>query len=184
MTIILDWLGPFTFTDLLNEPTPSKLEVPGVYLWIEKRQEWEQISYVGKATGRPGLLARQRKHYSNLIGGRYTIPEHFREGRQRWIPNQYPEDADILSDVEEFILLVRHAFHYGDHIKIFLAPLPHLVSEKLKVVERNLLYDLQPVGTAPGTKTIPKEKLQIQHRNAGWLRGAIKRNLNDKLVTV
>ena len=177
--IILTWYGPFSARDLLKENTNiQQFKVPGVYIWIEKLPVKERLSYVGKATGNPNLISRQRNHYANTIGGRATIPKEFRDNDQAWVPNQYSGDTDVLLDYRKFVGLIYDAFQYVEKIHIYLAPLPQYSPEFLKVIELNLLYDLKPSGTIPGTKTPPKEKVKVQHKNAVWYSHSVREDIN------
>jgi len=181
-TIELVWFGPFSFRDFIEESERVKdFKVRGVYLWVEKGEAGEErISYVGKVSGEPNLLKRQRDHYANLIGGGWTIPGGFRSGKGKWEPHQYPENVGTVLSCDKFVELVRAAFQYVQCITIYLAPLGQLSSEVIGAVERNQLYDLKPTYTNPGTKSEPRQRLRIVHKNARWYTEDVKRYIRNQ----
>lgn len=183
--IDLVWSRPFGFSDFVTIPEKLKdFMSAGIYLWVEEHPDGEQLSYVGKATGKPDLIQRHQQHYSNYIGGRYTIPARFRSVENDWIPGQYPNNSNIVLDVERFVALVREAFEYTKHIKIYLAPKPGLNGQQLAVIERNLLYDLTPMGTIPGTKSEPKNRIKIIHKHATWCSEDVRRHIRNQPMIV
>ncbi|MEX2257288.1 MAG: hypothetical protein WD672_01140 [Woeseia sp.] len=168
MTINLDWLGPFPLQDFftVNE-LKRKFAVPGVYIWIEDTPTGEHLSYVGKASGSPPLFIRQQQHYANMIGGLYTIPKCYRSADFDWVPDWSKSDvAETLLDSDRFHQVVDDAFAYASHCAIYLAVLES--AGQTKLIERQLLYDLQPTGTRWGKSTLPGVPLSITHHNAIW----------------
>src|SRR5262245_53001658 len=112
-TIELVWFGPFSFRDFIEQSEQVKHHnIPGVYLWLERGVGGERISYVGKAGGTPNLIQRQQEHYANFIGGRYNIPGSFLDGKEGWVPGQYPQNSEIVLNYEQFVELVRAAFKF------------------------------------------------------------------------
>src|SRR5690242_18255150 len=79
--ILLEWSQPFSFKDLiLNEQLKADYNKSGVYIWISPKKPSSsemEIAYVGKASGKPSLWARQIQHYKFQISGLYKIPENY-----------------------------------------------------------------------------------------------------------
>ncbi len=186
--LTLDWHGPHRFSEFVsNSRLRDQFNTPGVYLWIETSPSGgKQLSYVGRAISR-SLSRRQLEHYANQIGGLYTIPEEFRASEREWMPNWEKPEASILLNQGEFIKVVHDGFQYANAVEIYLCPMPSemdIKADDIKAVERNLLFDLRPIRTKPGTKTEPKRKLFIQHRNPGWLAPEIREHIKNDLLFV
>lgn len=181
--LTLDWSGPHTFWEFVsNSHLRDQFDKRGVYLWIETSpSRVKQLSYVGRAISR-SLSRRQLEHYANQIGGLYAIPKEFRESAREWMPNWKNPDPRILLDEGEFIKVVSDGFKYAKAVEIYLCPTTSEMD--IKAVERKLLFDLRPTRTKPGTKTEPKRKLFIQHRNPGWLAPEIREHINNESLFV
>jgi hypothetical protein len=170
-TIELNWEGPFTFESLLKPGCKSddpehprrKYNCAGVYIWETGDEENgdREVHYVGKATGSPSLWLRQCDHYIYQIGGRYLIPAEFTSNSKEWRCDfKDPEVIETLFDEIAFKKVVSDGFNYSKLIRIYFAKID---PGKVGVVERNLLYDLRPPYTKPGTKSEPKDRVKILH---------------------
>ena len=173
------WEGPFEVETLLRHPEcrrPDPLATkrhdhryrkPGVYLWTEPCQIGgtpdQVVSYVGKAE--KDLWERQWVHYFYQIGGQAVIPESWREDKNAWGVNyDCPEMHEVVFTYDKFITVVADAFKYIKDSRIYLSP----YCENTGVLERNLLWDLQPKRTTRNTKSQPGTRLTIIHHNAVW----------------
>ena len=172
MEIILDWRGPFLPKSFLDEKDPQP--TPGVYLWLADFHGKKWVEYVGKASGSPTLGRRQQEHVSNTIGLKYTIPAQVRDADEDWKPGIYPENKNQLLIKSTRESLVDEALRYLDSMTFFLAPMEAKDRKLLGIVERNLLWALQPRSTVPGTKTPPPTPIDIKHRNASWASGSFE----------
>ncbi len=159
----------------------AKEGVRGVYMWVCSIGNRCWIDYIGKATGSPTLIRRQQEHVENQLGLRYRIPKEFMPGDEDWVPGVYPKNTAWLLDPHKRALLIDAARTYLDASTVFLAPQPEMSSQELRLLERNLLWDLQPLGTTPGTKTPPKEQQDIVHVNAGWYSEALENKFQREI---
>ena len=64
--------------------------------------------------------------------------------------------------------LVKAAIEYGSAVEIYVAPCPDYDSERIKLIERTMLYDFQPRSTSWGTKSESILKPLLVHKNAQW----------------
>jgi hypothetical protein len=176
--VFFRWNGPFTFQQLLtSEALKAEFSRPGVYLWVEPRENGETISYVGRATGTPNLWTRQADHYSNFIGGRYRIPREYRRNEQAWeLDFNRPSVIETLFNLPKYQEVVEDGFAYAQRIRIFLCPLDAAV---VRDAERNLLYDLCPTETKWGTLSRPANRLHIIHTGASWASAEVRRRIRD-----
>lgn len=183
--IVMDWEGPYKLSEFFIDPAmKDKYDRPGVYLWIEELPNGKKrLSYIGRATGRPTLWKRHLQHYAFLVGGLYTIPKEFRRSYKDWIPDWTKEEAaaTILS-VEKFLNVVEEGFRYAVACSIYLWPSKPDVDVRL--IERNLLYDLQPTSTIWGTKSEPVTRLNIRHREPAWLSPEIRDHIKNDVLFV
>lgn len=176
MEITLKWIGPFKFSELLTlNPKLDALKKPGVYIWTDSVDGPVKLTYVGKAEGNPHLLERQRQYFSRLIGGLSSIPLRFREGETDYVPmggKSYNKAGLALITNEQTFCdqVVKKAFAYSKKCLVYCAPVdpesaPEGVPPKdlIKRIERNLLWDLKPIGTKWGAATEPKNPLTIHH---------------------
>jgi len=179
-TIRLEWSGGYSFKELFFDGEyRSKFCTPGVYLWLEPAEDRDRILYVGRATGAPDLWNRQWSHYVSYIAGHYQLPEIARPGRGSWEMN--PCNRAVLEtvfDEASYVQLVRDGFAYASRISVYLCPLS---VDVVRRVERQLLYELQPSGTKPGTRTPPEECLKLVHHRVGWLR-RLDQSSHNRLV--
>ena len=179
--IKLRWEGPFTCSELLRSTDNKKqFSVPGVYLWTDTRivenESRDVLTYVGKASGSPTLWYRQADHYFHIISGYYKIPAQYRVCKQPWgLDYNKPESFDVLFDLERYQQLVREAFASASQMRIFLCP----CDLDVKVVERNLLYDLCPTDTTMGTKTEPPQPMAFVHQDAKWATKSVREQIRD-----
>lgn len=186
--LMLNWFGPYSLSDLLlgngegREETIKEFCRPGVYLWtdfrdIEEGKQQEVISYVGKASGAPTLWQRQAEHYLHLIGGYYKLPKAWsppgwKSNNGSWAANfGDPDVLDVLFDQSKYLGLVKKTFEYATQVRIHLCP---YAAERVKDIERNLLYDLRPKDTTWGTQSEPTRRLWIEHHNANWATPVIR----------
>ena len=171
LAVTLDWEGPLTCRDFIEQvPAVEKYKcTSGVYLCTEQQGATTVLTYVGKAAD---LWTRQVQHYMNQISGQAIIPKDFCSDGQAW-DALYKHDRfrAIVSDVERFRQLVTDAFRYVQHVRVFLCRRP---AKEVRVLERNLLYDLQPRDTKWGRETVPSVRIDIRHRNALWVSPEIR----------
>ena len=166
----IEWEGPFRIIDfLINQKyLKENFRFPGVYIHTTMYPDGtEKLTYVGKATGSPSLFIRQQQHYASLIGGLYQIPKEFRTSDIDWIPNWEKHEAEkILTNKDAFKVLIDECYNYAQARNVFLAV--NKWGYSVKEIERNLLYDLNPIGTNYGTKTRTNNPIDIIHVNALW----------------
>lgn len=182
--MIMDWEGPYKLSDFFtNSALKQKYRKPGVYIWIEELPDEKRLSYVGRATGRPTLEKRLQDHYANCVGGLYTIPKEFRRSGVAWIPDWNVEDtiATLLS-LNKLLTIVEDGFRYASVCHIYLWPATP--DTDVKLIERNLLYDLKPTGTIWGTKSVPANRINIRHRSPHWLCKEIRERINNDSLFV
>jgi len=181
--IVMDWEGPYKLSEFFIDPAmKDKYDRPGVYLWIEELPNGKKrLSYIGRATGRPTLWKRHLQHYAFLVGGLYTIPKEFRRSDVAWIPDWTMEEtAATLLSLEKFLNIVEEGFRYASACRIYLWPATP--DANVRLIERNLLYDLKPTSTIWGTISEPVTRLNIRHRKPAWLFLEIREHIkNDSL---
>jgi len=187
MSIVIDselslyWNGPFTCRELLcSEENRKTFSAPGVYLWVDKQRDPSEISYVGKASGRPDLWTRLWDHYCSLIGGRYQLPGSACFDGRAW--EMAPDHRDVVEkvfDKSQFKRLVDDAFGYVERLRIFLCKLDN--AAPLKMIERQLLFELKPTDTKWGTTTPPIAFLKQVHESAGWAAPKVRNRLGDRV---
>lgn len=178
------WHGPYPVRDFVTDHKLfDRFDSPGIYLWTETLPTGQsRLAYVGKAEGRPTLAARQRTHYVLTISGTYSIPTEFIKDREKgWAVNwEDSEVVEILIDCKRYLKIVSCGFDYVAACKVYLWPYRGDVS--LKIIERNLLYDLRPTGTTMGTKSVPPQKVSIRHENALWRDEYTKKQIRDDVL--
>jgi hypothetical protein len=175
-TVTLRWNGPYGFGQLITDKElRTRWNVPGVYLHVTPAGQGETIYYVGKATGAPSLFKRQLEHYQHYICGAFDIPAEVRRSGTYWRLNLNEFGvAETITDREKLLELVEDGFEYASSFKIFLAEAPR---ERVGVIEKNLLYDLQPVGNTRGMKKQPTEEINIVHENARWATDEVREKI-------
>ncbi len=180
--IKLRWEGPYCFRELFgNEHLKQWFSSPGVYLWVQNHNNFQTLHYVGKAGGKPSLYTRQLQHYQYFIGGLYTIPGEFRKSVKDWVPDRNKEEVySVLLDKSKFIEVVEEAFDCINSYSIHMAKLA--TASEAKVVERQLLFDLQPTGTRWGCSSPPAVPIRIVHSNATWATEQIRNHLRGRQV--
>ena len=179
-TLNLFWEGPYRLRDFIrSNELKERFSCAGVYIWIDKLPDGsERLSYVGKAGGRPSLHHRQQQHYANMVGGLYTIPKEYRQSNEAWVPNwSLPTVAEVILDREKYQKVIDEGFAYEAACQVYLATLDS--ADESKIVERQLLYDLQPSSTSWGTKSAPNSPIDIVHIDANWATQAIRSDLPD-----
>ncbi len=184
----LKWHGPFSFSEIIKKEKESfdVSEGGGVYLWLYRVDNNDTIYYIGKSAGKPNnLYMRHFLHYMHFIGGLWNIPAGFPIGKSEWIPSPSPKinkDSEVMVstifDKKKFKEHVDRAFTFANQLSIYLSPVEP--KNAISGVERNLLFDIKPMGTIQGTKTEPKNKILISHINAGWAFEKIKEKLEKK----
>ncbi len=174
MTVI-NWEGPFSFRELISPKRKEEYKGKrGVYLWVEPTTKGEKkyrTSYVGKAAGAPCLWERQFQHFKLFRGGLYTIPKEHFDGVRSWRAVAEKEIFDTHFDSTRFNEIIEVSFRYLKTIKIYIAPLGSAISnDKLKLIESNLIYALQPIDERTrGKKHPPKgRELLIYNTGAKW----------------
>lgn len=184
MSVTLEWHGPHLLSEFpRRRELGAEFNVPGVYLWIEELPSvaGKRLSYVGKASGKPTLYARQLQHYAFTVGGLYMIPGELRKDRTKWAVDwAKPECVAVMLDEEQFIGVVRDGFRLAAASAVYLAPYR---GDDLGVIESNLLYALQPTGTDRGTKYPPKTRVEIRHTKAtSWICPDTRRQFKEELL--
>ena len=155
----LHWSRGYLFVELLNSRhLREQFNCPGVYVHIDHRRG--RAAYVGKASGAPDLWLRQYTHYVNYIGGLYLIPNLGEESNGYvWEPG--PDKVKTVFNRDQFHKTVDLAFDYVPKVEIHLCPLENANAAKL--IERELLWALDPLDTTRGTKTPPKDTHEFVH---------------------
>jgi hypothetical protein len=164
-SIALRWSGPYTFKWLLTSAkSRERFCSPGIYLWIEAFHGSPQqglVAEVGKATN---LRKRLLEHYQGFLSCRYDVPKWVRPvGEWRCLLDE-SEVATTLFDKRRLLELTSMSFEYANSFRLFVAP----SRADLAVVERNLIWDLQPTGNVHGKKSEPPERVRIVHYGATW----------------
>lgn len=181
--LVMDWEGPYKLSEFLSDPyMKEKYHRPGVYLWIEEVPDGKRrLSYIGRASGRPTLWKRHLQHYAFMVGGLYNIPKEFRRSDVAWIPDWTMEEtAATPLSLEKFLNIVEEGFRFASACSSFLWPATP--DANVRLIERNLLYDLKPTGTKVGTMSEPVTRLDIRHREPAWLFPEIREHIkNDSL---
>ena len=182
--ITLAWNGPYTFQELFNNSKlMSTWDVPGVYLWVENLNGKDRLLYVGRCKGGSGstISKRHLHHYMSYLGGIYPLPERARTSKQRWnLDLRIPGVSNKITQKNEFLKLAEEGFGYANKLSLYFAQLP---STQVEIIERNLIYFLQPEDNISGTKTPPKVEIEIFHENSLWVTSSIKsKNKNIKCV--
>jgi hypothetical protein len=99
----------------------------------------------------------------------------------RWAVDWKSEEVvRVMCDVEQFIKVVRDGFEYAASTDVWLARTT--TRDGLDVIERNLLYTLDPRGTDRGTRSPPRERIEIRHANATWLCEHTRSQIRGDLV--
>lgn len=160
--IDLVWQGPYAIKDILSSSEHrAKFGCTGVYLWEEPTPNGLSVTYVGKANN---LWYRQLEHYWFQLGSAYLLPGKYRECGNDWsLDLSRPEVLEILFDLANFQKLVAENFKYIHNLNIHLAP-----CEDNTVIERNLIFQLKPIGNERGKKTKPLNEVSFVHQNARW----------------
>jgi hypothetical protein len=177
----IEWEGPWRLRDFFgNDVLRERFSCAGVYLWIQHHDGLEELNYVGKASGSPTLYKRQLEHFRDCIGGRHHLPKPFRPIGTAWIPDPTTQACySVLLDPTRFHGLIDDAYVMIDTFKVYLARTAVFPDPKksAKLIERQLLFDLQPVGTGWGLGSPPSELVEIIHHNATWLTEPIEAHL-------
>lgn len=168
--IDLRWEAPLSLRELLSDAAVrSKYSTSGLYLMVEtlKGRNYQKISYIGKATGRPTIVQRQLQHFVSTVGGQNQIPEWARSCGTRWeCALTSPQVIDILFDKTRMLELVGEAYDYILSFQIHIALPP--ANADLHTLERNVIWELRPFDNTAGTKTPPSVRLPLRHHNAHW----------------
>lgn len=164
-SIELIWRPPVTFRQLFtDDQIRSELSHPGVYFHTDHREG--RVAYVGKASGHPDLWRRNYTHFLNLIGGLSLIPTLDSDSyAYDWLPNPKEENPNkeeyfsTLLDQGRFTEIIGKAYRYSEMIMLHFCPLKS--QEDAKLVERELLFALEPLDTDRGTKSPPDTPTNI-----------------------
>ena len=189
--ITLEWSEGRRLRDFAldtSEGHVKRFNRAGAYIWVVSTPEDDSyLSYVGKATGSPTILARMRTHYLLYIGVGYSIPLPFvpqeyvvNSARKRWeVDWSSAVCVNALADEERVVELARCGFRFVDAITVHVADVERL---HVKAVERQLLWDLQPRGTTGGTMTAPAPRqVDIWHKNVAWATEAMRQEFKSPL---
>lgn len=169
----LNWSDLYSFGDLFSDEKLTRdLDSPGVYLWIDPLGDVaNEIVYVGRT--RTSLKARLWQHYLYQTCGCYDVPTHPIDSTGYWQPGRpTPTVCHIMSDREKFMKVAAAAWDYANlRLKVSVAKISRdLVTADgrplVDAVERQLLWDLKPKFTKPGTRKAPEQQFEITHKNA------------------
>ena len=83
---------------------------------------------------------------------------------------------ETVFDEEKFVELVRAGFRFSSEIRIYLCPLD---SNDLAQIERQLIFELQPLDTTRGTKYAPQPFLDLVHHNAKWASAVVRQQIRS-----
>lgn len=163
--VLLEWEGPFTFKEMiLDKKIKEKYATSGLYIWIYADNKKSEILYVGKASGKPNLIERQIQHYMSYLGGLYYIPKEYTNKNQDWIFDSKSEIVQkIITHLDRFCEIVKGGFNFVNDKKIMIYFCKQ-DSANIRKIERQLLYNLKPKLTKMGTKTKPKDEIEIIHK--------------------
>ena len=142
-------------------------------MWRETMTGAENVrglAYIGKASGSPNLIARVQHHYHEYLGCFYDIPEYAGLDDKWQAKLDGPAVVGTLFSEQRFVRLATVAFQYVNSFEFFLAPR----DTDLDVIERNLIWDLQPTDNVLGKKTPPAAPLSIVHKDAQWITRELK----------
>ncbi len=167
MKTVLKWSDPHSIQDILTcTPPCTNFRHAGVYLWEENRPGGDgryQVIYVGKANN---IWKRQLEHYWYQLGGAFLLRGCYRECEEDWgLDLSKAEVRDTLFNLPKFIQLVSENFNYINRLKIHVAP---VAPEDTRLVEANLIYQLQPEDNLRGKASSPAVELDFDHQNQQW----------------
>lgn len=182
--LTLYWKDKIDLVDFVggNNDLEKKYSKEGVYIHtvaFPGNENRELLAYIGKAKN---LYKRQQTHYAFILGGLYRIPKDFRnEGESHWTPEWNKEEyANILRDMSKYMELVKQGYIYAGRRSVYLCIKDQSWNNNsIRDVERNLLYKEKPYGTKIGTKSCPKNKLDIKHNNANWISARREKVFDD-----
>lgn len=163
--MILDWKDGVPLISFLEQDTDRSS--CGVYLWICKGLKKSWIAYIGKASGKPSLTARQKEHVARQLGLQYSIPSEFRKTKLAWIPSTGIDYKETLLDSHKFLATHEESRNYLSALTSYTCPLK-VDQAQIRKVERTLLWQLQPRGTRVGTRSPPADQLSIVHAGSPW----------------
>ncbi len=128
------------------------------------------LAYIGKAGGSPNIIDRVQQHYHSYLGCFYDIPAYAGlDGKWQAILDR-PAVASTLFSEQRFVRLATAAFHYVNSFEFFVAPR----DTDLDVIERSLIWNLQPTDNTQGKKTPPAAPVSTVHKNAQWITRELK----------
>lgn len=164
-SVRLKWKGPFPFKDfLLNPKYNDEFSCPGVYMWVIEHDRRKCIQYIGKSQS---VFHRILDEFFLQIGCKYSIPKEFRSCRKDWHCNFNDKKIfDILLHKEKLLNLIGESFDYIMRNKLYIACQENEGNKFIGMVERNLLWQLQPCRTKWGTMSKPKNVLSFIHVGA------------------
>jgi hypothetical protein len=176
------WRGPISLFDVARSERPSdpSLTSRGVYVWVCGAGTDARLRYVGRAC-KYSLWARARTHLLQQIGGSYRVPPGFVDQASPLRETGWEVDwsimrrMNLLLEEDSFVnQVVRPAYRMAASISVWYAP---LAIDDACLVERQLLYDLQPLDNGRKTMGYPREPVKILHEDAGWFTGGVEEQL-------
>jgi hypothetical protein len=120
-TLELHWSGPFAFLNLLGAREHyTDLAGPGVYVHLRRASNGApEYLYVGRASGRPGLMERQVRHYVGSVGLLYYVePKLTQKGTP---PVDFDKAVELLRNRAKFKERVDRVFEEMDSQLVYLA---------------------------------------------------------------
>jgi hypothetical protein len=177
--VTLNWSGPHKILDFVEkEHIKEEFGGYGVYIWVINRTDYDEIKYVGMSSYWP-LWWRQSNHIRYFLGGLYKIPEDFCRNNKKWVPDEtLPECRKIMLDLDKYVEVLKDSRRYMNAINVYAAKTK---KEETKIIERNLIYNLQPLGQN-GTKSVPSNMIRIYHKNATWNSDKLTNKIKEFLL--
>ncbi len=121
MPIELNWSGPFAFRDILAaRERYAEFAGPGVYVHLRRHSDGScERLYVGRASGSPGLMERQIRHFIGSVGLLYYLePTLLKKGSSA---EKFEHAIELLRNRTKFKEQVDRAFDELDSQLVYLA---------------------------------------------------------------
>ncbi len=198
----LDWKKFGNYEDIIALVGASKTTGKGVYLWMEEiptaeagvdisdqEESFPVINYIGKHEC--DILSRNKYHIFQQLGLNYPIPLCYLEkefsGLPPFLPNGWYERVkdhiedyfDYLKDLEKSSKIRTCAISYLENINIYYCETDK-TAETPKNIERNLIYQLQPMDNRLGCGSPAPEKNRLEFEHLGELKDIDKYFENTK----
>jgi hypothetical protein len=187
-TIILDWKKLGTYTDIIKQAKKTTYRFEGVYLWLESTHTTEEknhcINYVGKAE--KSVLDRNLDHIFKYLALMYHIPPYYLAkefvandtftkilleiGWYQNVRENLDDYLTYLNDFEKYSKVKKCAISYLENLTIYYCKTSDKIARvpiySTKNIERNLIYQLQPMDNRNGYASPSREPLVFEHSGA------------------